>query len=488
MQKKLIKLLNSRFVFAIAFLLVFVGGFGVRLYKINGPLADWHSWRQVDTASVSKSLLENGFELLRPRYHDISKIQTGYFNPDGYRMVEFPVFNVFHAGLFRILPIFSFEAWGRLVSIFSALLTALFIYKTAKIVFNSRVGLASAFYYLFLPYNVYFTRIILPDPMSVMFSMASVYFFASYTNSKKVTSLLLSAILLGVAVLVKPHAMFFAIPIVFLVLSRLKTSELFKNKWHFVALDLAIIPFLLWRIWIYREGFIRGIPYWEWAFNGNGIRFRPSFWKWIFAERVGKIILGSWGVFPFVYAIVSSKKMFTLVHAFLLATFLYLAIFASANVMHDYYQIFIVPSIALALGFGAYSIWTNKDFNPVLSKLAVLAVTLGMFFVSFYEVRDHFRVNDTGIVDVGRVADDILPKDALVIAPYNGDTTFLYQTKRWGWPIVTESIDELIDKGADYFISVNFSDPDVALFKSQFEVVIETDRYIIIDLNKRKQV
>lgn len=26
----------------------------LRLYEIDGPIADWHSWRQADTASVSR--------------------------------------------------------------------------------------------------------------------------------------------------------------------------------------------------------------------------------------------------------------------------------------------------------------------------------------------------------------------------------------------------------------------------------------------------
>ena len=34
--------------------LILVLGLIVRLYKLNTPLADWHSWRQVDTASVAR--------------------------------------------------------------------------------------------------------------------------------------------------------------------------------------------------------------------------------------------------------------------------------------------------------------------------------------------------------------------------------------------------------------------------------------------------
>lgn len=238
---------------------------------------------------------------------------------------------------------------------------------------------------------------------------------------------------------------------------------------------------------MYREGLLRGIAHWEWSFNGNGIRFRPSFWMWVFGERVGKLILGVWGILPFGVGAISGRKI-NIIHAFLLGAFLYVSIFASANVMHDYYQTFILPAVCFALGLGVYNIWQSKDSNFLIAKIGLLFSIGMMFLMSFYAVRDNWRINDTGMVVAGREADKILPKDAMVIAPYNGDTTFLYQTGRFGWPTVTTSIDQMIELGADYYVSVNFSDPDTPIFKERFEVVKETDRYIIIDLHKEKKV
>lgn len=467
--------------------IILVLGFVVRLYGINNPLADWHSWRQVDTASVSKVFVENGIDLLHPRYHDISKIQTGYENPGGYRFVELPIFNAMHALLYTTWPNIGLEVWGRLLSIVSALLTTYFLYAIGKNLFNKWVGLASAFFYASLPFNIYFTRVILPDPLAVMLSMLAIYLFMFYVKNNKVVVLVASSVAFSLAMLVKPHAIFFALPLLFLYFSRYTLRDALGNRWLFVAVNIALIPFFLWRIWMYREGLIRGIAHWEWAFNGNGIRFRPAFWRWIFGERVGKLILGVWGVFPFLYGSFYGKKI-NIVHAFLAGSFLYVAIFASANVMHDYYQIFIMPSIALALGLGVYQIWTNRNFNFLLSKLGMLFAIAMMFFMSYFAVRDNWKINDPGMVAAGRVADEVLPKDALVIAPYNGDTTFLYHTGRWGWPTVTTDIQKMIEMGADYYISVNFSDPDTQKFKDRFEVVKETDRYIIIDLQKEKKL
>lgn len=465
--------------------LILLGGFLVRLYKVDNPVADWHSWRQADTASVSREFVENGIDLLYPRYHDVSKVQTGYENAEGFRFVEFPLFNFIHAVFYKASPMVGFDVWGRLISVFSAIFATYFLYQIGRGQFGNIVGVLSAFFFAFLPFNIYFTRVILPDPLSVALGVGSIYFFINYVESKKTLQLIVSALTFALAILVKPHAIFFALPIVYLVLKNFKVREILANKWLFLALDIVLIPFLLWRIWMYREGLIRGIAHWEWAFNGNNIRFRPSFWRWIFAERIGKLILGFWGILPFGLGALSGKGI-TIVHAFLAGTVLYVSIFASANVMHDYYQTFIVPSIALALAVGTREIWVNKSLHPVLAKLGLLVLITFMFGFSFYEVRGNYRINDTGILEAGRVVDATLPKDALVIAPYNGDTTFLYQTKRWGWPIVTTSIEKMIDMGAEYYISVNLLDKDTVEFKNRFVEVAATDKYVILDLTKEK--
>ena len=483
--KKIDKIVKSKYFVYFLLAIILVGSFAVRLWKIDNPVADWHSWRQADTASVSKVFLQDGIDLLHPKYHDISKIQTGYFNPEGYRYVEFPIFNFVHVVLYKSIPGVGFDVWGRLVSVLSAVFTTYFLFGIGRKLFGYYVGLSTAFFYAFLPFNIYFTRVILPDPMSVMFGVGAVYFFAEFADRKRTVMLLISSMLLSLGMLVKPHAIFFGIPIAYLALTRFSLNELIKNKWVFISLDIILIPFLLWRIFMYSEGLLRGIAHWKWAFNGNGIRFRPSFWRWIFGERVGKLILGGWGLLPFGVGVITGRKL-NILHAFLAGAFLYVSIFASANVMHDYYQVFIVPAIALGLGVGVHFVWTHKSFHPVVAKLALLFAVGLMFAFSFYDVRDNYRINDTGIIVAGKAADELLPKDAIVIAPYNGDTAFLYQTGRQGFPAVTGDVQDMIDMGAQYYISVNLGDKDTVEYRNRFTEVVATDRYVIIDLTRKK--
>jgi hypothetical protein len=79
---------------------------------------------------------------------------------------------------------------------------------------------------------------------------------------------------------------------------------------------------------------------------------------------------------------------------------------------------------------------------------------------SWYTVRTFYWINRPEIIEAGREADRLIPKDAKVIAPYNGDTTFLYQTGRQGWPIGFD-IDRKIMQGAGYYVTVSPGDNDL---------------------------
>jgi 4-amino-4-deoxy-L-arabinose transferase-like glycosyltransferase len=455
----------------------------VRLYKINGPVADWHSWRQVDTASVTRTYVEQGLDLLHPRYHDISAIQTGYFNPNGYRFVEFPIFNFFHYQVFKAFPQIGFDTSGRLVSIVSALITSISLYILGRKLFSRWVGILAMFFYAQLPFNVYFTRVILPDPLSVSLAVLGVLFFVFYIEDDKKPYLFASSLFFAFSLLAKPFTIFYGLPVAYLVIKKMSIKSIFRNKSLFLALDIALVPLFLWRAWM--NNYSVGIPHIKWAYNGDGIRFRPSFWRWIFGERIGKLILGIWGMVPFSIGLLTKHKKITFVYFFLLGMFLYLTIIATANVRHDYYQIFIIPAISLVLGIGFVNLWETKIYSKLAARIVLLFSVFMMFGTSWYEIRSFYAINDPSIIVAGKAADTILPKDALVIAPYNGNTAFLYQTKRWGWPVVNESIESMIEKGADFYISVNLNDTDTTNFSKKYQAIARTDKYVILDLGQK---
>jgi len=476
-------------------LIILLLGFFVRLYRFDNPIADWHAWRQADTSAVSRNFAENGFDVLHPRFDDLSNVASGIDNPDGFRFVEFPIYNFLQAASFKTIGILTLEEWGRLITIFASLLSSVFIYLIIKKRFGFTAGFFSAFFFLFLPYSIYFSRVILPDPSMVMASLGGIYFFELWLEKKlkiknkklKITPgifFILSLLFTSISFLLKPYALFFTLPMIYLAYEKFG-FDLFKKWQLWVFAALSIIPLFLWRLWMLN--FPQGIPVSDWLFNGNGIRFRPSFFYWIFYERLAKLILGFWGIVIFVLAVFKIKKLKDLlfVSFFGLSSIIYVTVLATGNVQHDYYQILIIPSASIFLGLGASFLIERKNTfkKYIYTGILIACIILG-FSYSWNLVKDYFNINNRSIILAGKAVDRLVSKDAKVLANYNGDTSFLYHTKRKGWASFQKGLDEMVGLGASYLILVNPTPADMELSKT-YKVVEKTNQYVIFDLVRK---
>jgi hypothetical protein len=150
--------------------------------------------------------------------------------------------------------------------------------------------------------------------------------------------------------------------------------------------------------------------------------------------------------------------------------------------MHDYYQILVIPAISLGLAAGTIYLWTSETFNRILTRVIVVLSVIVMIVTGWNQIVGNYNINHPEILAAGEAVDRIAPKDALVVAPYNGDTAFLYATKRFGWPAIDNSIDNIIKEGADYYVSVDLGSADTKMIQARFTTIEKTDKFIIIDL------
>lgn len=485
--------------------LILLGAFAVRLYRFDGPVADWHSWRQSDTSAVSRNFIKYGFDVLHPRFDDLSNGVSLIDNPQGYRFVEFPIYNVLQAGFFALFGYFTLEQWGRLVAIFSSLGSLVFLYLIVKKYISPRASFFAAFFYAFLPYNIYFGRVILPDQLMVALMLGGIYFFDRWLSSDviprpkaeeswrgsfsaswriRITTLyILAVIFTTVAILIKPFVLFFGLPFLYLVWRRFRLT--FLKMWEpWVFIILAILPFIFWRAWM--QQYPEGIPRSDWLFNGNGIRFKGAFFHWIFAERISHLILGFFGL-PFVVIglLAKPKKEGWLFYLFIISALVYLTVLATGNVQHDYYQILIIPTLALFFAKGIDFLLENagKLFNRYVVYVVIIVSVLFMLAFGWFKVRDFYSIQHPEIIEAGKAVDRLTPKDAKVIAVYNGDTTFLYHTNRRGWPVFERDFSDFIKAGATHIAFVN-PGKDELNFAIQFETILRTSNYAIFDLTK----
>lgn len=472
----------------LALFLIILGAFVVRLYKFNAPIGDWHSWRQSDTSSVSRNFVRNGFDVLNPKFDDLSKGVSLIDNPQGYRYVEFPIYNVMQAAGFKYLGYFTLEQWGRLITIFSTLASIVFIYLLVKRHINATSALFAAFFFGFIPYSIYYGRTILPDQTMVTTVLAGIYFFDLWINTPKLKVYDYRFILVLVftisALLLKPFALFFTLPMMYLAFEKFGKS--FVKKWQlWVFLILSLTPLGFWQVFMRQHP--EGIPRNDWLFNGNGIRFKGAFFHWLFGERIGQLILGYFGLPIMILGIlrkVSQREGF-IFYTFILSSLAFMTVVATGNIQHDYYQILIIPTLAVFFGKGADMIIKNVSgvFSKYMSLVTLFVCIAFMFAFSWFEIRDFYNIQHPEIVVAGDAVNKLTPKNAKIIAPYGGDTTLLYHTGRRGWPVFDRALPDFIKQGATHMLFVNPTEPELN-FKNYFETLDKGDKYIIYDLTK----
>lgn len=510
---------RTRFIYPILIILVLFASLLVRLYQWQRPVGDWHSWRQVDTVSVTREYVKHGIDLLHPRYHDLSDIPSGQDNLEGYRMVEFPFMNGLIAQTYQLTDGFGYNiaVFSRIWSIGMSLLSIYVLYLLVSELTNRRIGIFSATVYSLLPFNIFFHTTVLPEVSLVLFSLLATYAWVRFCKTNQSLWLVLAGVTAGFALLLKPIFVFYGLAWIYIFVKEKSVSG-FKDWRVYLVGILAILPLICWRQWILQ--FPEGIPASSWLFNGNDIRFKGAFFRWLFADRFGRLILGYWGLLPLGIGLLLRpvKNAGWFFHWWFLGMLIYLTVFATGNVTHDYYQIFIVPIISIFVGLGLEYLFfgvthlkikeiisthtsvglsvfginkqtaieddieiTKSPFHPLVSIMLGLVATGFMFGFGWYEIRGNFNINNPAIVEAGQAVDRLTPPEALVIAPYGGDTAFLYQTNRTGWPIGF-SIQEKIDMGASYYVSTSYDDEARAL-EEACELVEKTDTYILIKLS-----
>jgi 4-amino-4-deoxy-L-arabinose transferase-like glycosyltransferase len=471
----------------ILFLILFLALI-LRLYKIDIPLADFHSWRQADTAAVARNFLRFGFDLLHPRFDDLSSIQSGEENPEGFRMVEFPLYNALFAFLYKNFPVFSLEIFGRLTSIFFSLLTIAIIYYLAL----KEVGRAAAFFsamtFSIMPFFVYYTRVILPEPTALGFLMISVFFLYHFQQEKnkikKIIFYFLSLIFFSSSLLIKPTVIFYSLPLLFLFFK--KDSFYFLEKFYFYLYFLiSILPLVFWRIYILN--YPQGIPANEWLLTSvntssglKNIFFRPSFFRWIFFERINNLICGGYLTFFLILGIIDKKKS-SLIFSFFLASLLYLFTFQGGNVQHEYYQILIFPSISILIGKGVNFILENKNkfFSPIPTYLLIFIIYIFSFYFSFEKVKNNYQYSQE-LVTIANIVKKLTLEEDKIVTDRQGDTTLLYLMDRRGAPAFYKEIKDLKNLGYTYLVTQNKELIDK--LKNEYQIVFESNNFALIKL------
>lgn len=477
-----------RKIYLLLLLIIVVMGFAARLYRLSSPLADWHSWREADTSAVTRNFVKEGYTPLYPKFDSlITQNETQSPNPNRYFFAEFPLYNSMQYFAYTLVGKLTLEEWGRLISAIFSTLSIPVLFLLVRKYSSDRVALMSAFFFAFIPYNIYYGRVVMPDPLHVFLSILTLYLVTLWVRSDKLIFSLLSGLAFTCALLTKPYGLVLFLPIGFLV-----ASEWGPNFWKRISvpvfLIVSLVPLMLWRMHI--EQHPEGMFATNWLYNQGNIRFTGAYFRWLIFDRMNRLIFATGGFVLFFLGLVKgyTKKRDFFYYSWLGAILVFLAVIAKGNVTHDYYQMPLVPigCIFIAIGLDHVLFSSKNSLQKTMNLLIGASLVLITLAFGWYEVRGDYNINNPAIVDAGRYVDQNLPKNALVITPYQFDSAFLYQTNRYGWPVGGSLIPKFIKEGATDLVSVSFDD-DTKYWMEKCQIVNQTQEFVVVNLKNCKE-
>jgi hypothetical protein len=288
------------------------------------------------------------------------------------------------------------------------------------------------------------------------------------------------------ALLVKPTAIFYAVPLAYLFI-RTYTWSVLTKPFTYLYWFVALVPLVLWRQYILQ--FPEGIPASEWLFTsvntGGGVQnvfFKPSFFRWIFFERINNLILGGFLTPFFVIGAMVKQKRY-LAHSVLLGSLAFLVTFQGGNVQHEYYQIMILPALAMFVGIGISYIHSHaKQFiSSTILVPVITACFVFSFFISYYTVRTYYNYSGE-LVQISKVVRDLTQKDDLVVTDTLGDTTLLYLSERRGAPSVYKDLTELKNEGYRYFVTQKLDVAEEIIANNTHTPIFRSDKFVLFEL------
>jgi hypothetical protein len=459
--------------------IIIVIGFILRLYKFDIPLAEYYSWRQVESANIGTVALQEG---------NVIDTIAGTERKELY-FVEFPVYNSIFAFFDQVMPFFNLTIWGRLVSAVLSLAIIGILYYLCLKEASRTAAIGAALFYAIFPFSVFFSRTILPETPALAFMFMGIWFFYLYIRSNNPffsgSMYILSIITASLGILTKPTVAIYCLPLIVLFFRKYEISFLQKPLFYLYWIAISI-PFI---IWMYMLGFPLPLPSNTSLFSKiatpdgeENIFLSPLFFKTVFFQRINDTILGGFMSFMLILGIIGKQKRVFL-HAFGISALLSLAIFQGAHIQNAYYQVLLLPAIAIFAGLGLSAlIHQSKNWmHPVLTYVTIICVAGLSWYFSYSIVKDYYTYS-SDLIRIARIINTLTSADDLIVTDRSGDPTLLYLANRRGSAKTENDLDDYKDQGYRYFVTDNTERIESIKLQGNYQVVFQNDKFALFQL------
>jgi 4-amino-4-deoxy-L-arabinose transferase-like glycosyltransferase len=478
-------------------------GLGLRLINLTNPPLDYHADRQLHSAIIARGIYCQmtacGDESFRQTAIALWKGETVYEPQILERLVALTYILIGNETLWviRILNAIFWLVGGA----------ALFI--LARWMTSTDGAITALALYAILDFFVLINRAFLPETFMLMWTILASLALYRWMATHRWKWAILAGILSGVAILVKVVAVF---PILCMLLLLVLANNQYKLKrifsdpqvW-FMGLVTVFIPSLYYLISIgpRSSGFFE-----FWTLSFIRLLFQPSFYlAWLsfihglvglsllglglcgsfYLPRLGRAVAWGWWLGYLLYGLFLPHQVST----------------------HDYYNIFLVPMLALSLAGLAKIFFTKLNSQPTFSQVLVLGIALTGILYSAWLTRNTIMASNMRqeITAWKRMGEE-LPIDGEVVAltqdygnrlRYYGNRSFILWPYSWDFDLTLKrggnvgSFQENFNQyttNAKYFLVSYFSELDVQgelkrMLYDHYPLIKQGDGYILFDLSQR---
>jgi len=459
--------------------------------------------------------------------------------PDGF--IEPPILEVLASLSYLVLG--GEHLWlSRLLSALFWVVGGVFLYRVAIRLVSPNAAVLSVAFYLFAPTILLASRAFMPDPMMIMLLVISIFSIVSYHEQPSTRRFVLAAVVSSLAVLVKPGICLFQVFGVFSSLAVYRQGlrkALFSSHLLLFTAFIVIPTGLYYFYGTFVAGFLQGQVQDKVMLK---LLLRERFWQGWFhgaGNMMGYVALGG-----ALLGCLSARA--GLPRALLIGLWggyvLYGMVFTFHIRTHDYYQLPLIPVVALSFGLGWDWVagWLKRVSPGHHGRALVLTVSLLALVLGVLE----HRTQILGVVQQGR--GEAFPGEYVghtVVADYEGraatyreiglavhhSSHTIFLAPDWGWPLLYhgqldgESGPSPGEKGTnkrgrstpsaearlkalrselspEYFIVIkrftnygeeeNWESQDYKDLRrfvvKRFPVVAENDDYVVFDLRRKK--
>jgi 4-amino-4-deoxy-L-arabinose transferase-like glycosyltransferase len=471
----------------------------LRLFHITFPVSGWHSWRQSDTAAITRNFYDNGYKLLYPQ------VDWGGATP-GYVESEFQIYPFIVSLLYALFGVN--DMWGRILSVIFSLFTIYALYLLVRKIISERTAIWSALIYSILPLNIYYSRAFMPESAMLMCSVFGIYYFYKWFSEEKIKFLYVSAIFIALAVLIKLPCLYLGLPLFYLAYKKYKFHLFAKYSLWLYAL-IIFFPSFLWYYHAHQLFLNGGVSFSIWNFGEDkwgtfSFLLKPSFYNDIFFKSIAErhllypgFILFIWGLF--IKRTNEDERIFDL---WLIAVIVFILLVSQGNLMQEYYQLPITLPAVVYIGkvLSKYVQFDKLKDTFSLHKFQVSIVLLCLLLIpvlSYLRYANFMRSEgyDSALFKLTNDVKSVTGSSDLIITASDNNPVYLYLSHRKGWTAVTEQLDTLfVNKkrlqGAQWLIgektafSSERSKQNLRDILKTYKIIENNNSYFIVRLDK----